>query len=220
MTRRAARMACMSSMPKPLARAFVEAHLVGQALAVEAPALGIGDARQARAEAAQVVQLLELALDADLEVVARAPPRGRSSVASWWIGRDCGLVGVDEVDARSRAVRRRREVEGRRRLRRRVGLDRPDLAGRLGQAPEPARSDRRGVLDLAARELDEVVRVGHEVRRVAVRGRRAARRRRRGRASRAMASRSRSIASSCSRPYSWSSSAVSGSVVEARMAVA
>ena len=31
----------------------VEAHLVGEALAVQPPALGVGDARQARAEAAE-----------------------------------------------------------------------------------------------------------------------------------------------------------------------
>ena len=115
------------------------------------------------------MQVVELALDGDLEVVARdglVVRRRRHLVERSRLG----LVRVDEVDARSRAIGRGREVEGGRRLRRRVRLDRADLAGCLGQPAEPARRHGRSMLDLATRQLDEVVGLGHEVRRIRIQG--------------------------------------------------
>ena len=112
--------------PEALAGVVVEAHLVGEALAVEAPALDVGAARESRAEAAERGQAGDAPPRARSGSDGRGPPRGR------WSRRADGAAAsrverVDEVDARPRAVRRGREVERGRCLLLLVRLDGPHL---------------------------------------------------------------------------------------------
>ena len=74
----------------------VEAHLIGQALAVEAPALGVGDARHASAERPEGGHPGELHLDGDLEVMPgrRLVEGDRRELVELALRR---LVGVDVV---------------------------------------------------------------------------------------------------------------------------
>ena len=57
--------------PEPLGLVAVEAHLVREALGVEAPALDVRAAGVPRCEAPEVVEGRVLALERDLEVVTR-----------------------------------------------------------------------------------------------------------------------------------------------------
>ena len=81
---------------EPLAIVGVEAHLVGEALGVEAPALDVRPAGHPRAERAERGQPLQLHLDRDLEVMAgrRLVERDRRELVELALGR---LVGVDVV---------------------------------------------------------------------------------------------------------------------------
>ena len=145
-TSRAARQASDSSAPKRSRGLAVEAHLRGQPLGVEGPALHEGAARQARAEAPEGRQAGQLLLDGDLEVVARhglVEGRGGHAVK----GPRGRVVGVDVVHALAAAVLAGRHVEGRRSLLLHVGLDGADLAAVARQAPEPARRLALGARD-------------------------------------------------------------------------
>ena len=90
--------------PEALGLVPEQAHLVGQPLAVQAPALDVRAADHPRAEAAERDQAVVLHLERDLEMVARAPPRGRSSSRAWCT---CGSAGRSRWRSRSPAVTRR-----------------------------------------------------------------------------------------------------------------
>ena len=57
--------------PEPFGFGAEQAHLVGQRLTVEAPALDVSAANHSRAEPAERVELRVLHLQRDLEMVAR-----------------------------------------------------------------------------------------------------------------------------------------------------
>ena len=67
------------------------------------------------------------------------------------------VVGVDEVDARARAVDAGRVVVGERRVGLLVLLDRADVAADLREPAEVARGDRDRPLDVLLRPLDDLV---------------------------------------------------------------
>jgi hypothetical protein len=111
-------------------RIGVHAQLLAERLGIESPPLGVC---RLAGEAAEARQVHELALERDLEVVARrrlvqverlqCPARPRLEI-----------VGVDVEDAETGAVLRRRLVLAPRRRRGAKGLDRSDLE--IGPGPD------------------------------------------------------------------------------------
>ena len=159
-TRRAARNACASSMPEPLPVVQVEAHLVGEPLAVEAPALDVGHAGHPARPACGRRQPGQLHLDGELEVVARrrlVEGDGRDLVQRPLLR----LVGVDVVLALRASRRSRLHVERRRRLALAVLLDRLDLAVGRWQPAEVVRRGGEGARRLLLGQLhDRLARIG------------------------------------------------------------
>ena len=123
--------------------AGVQAHLVGQALGVQAPALRV---RGRVDHAAQQWQLGQLLRDGDLEVVAR-----HGLVEGHHLGHEPvpfgRAVGVREVDARPLPVHRRPHVVRRRGAGGVGRRHRLDLALVRGQLAEPARHRVLGTPD-------------------------------------------------------------------------
>ena len=140
--------------PEALRLVAVQAHLVGEPLRVQAPALDIGAARVARGEAPEHVELGVLALERDLEVVARdglVIRRGREAR----VDARRQIEGVDVVRARPGRVRRGREVVRERRVTLLVLLDRDDPALRDRESPEHPGCELVGALDVLGRARDE-----------------------------------------------------------------
>ena len=155
--------------PEPLALVPVEAHLVGQPLAVQAPALDVGPADDAGAEPSERVEVRVLGLERDLEVVAgRRLVVGRRGELRVLAAREVVAVGV--VDAVARAVRLGRVVVGERRVLLLVLLDRADLAVRPRQDTEVLRGDRHRPLDVLGGPSDELVLGARDVGRVVAEG--------------------------------------------------
>ena len=142
-----------------------EAHLVGEVLAVEAPALDVRAADHPRAQAPERRQVRVLHLEGDLEVMS-----GRALV----VGRRGELrerarpevVGVDVVDAGARAVGARRVVVGERRVRLLELLDGANLERRAREAAEVPRRGRHRPLDVLVRPVHEVLAAVGDIRRV------------------------------------------------------
>ena len=136
--------------PEPLGLVAEEAHLVGQPLAVQAPALDVGAADAARAEPPERDEVRVLHLERDLEVVpGHGLVIGRRAPASC----TCGSAGRSRWRSRCPGASRRRTAGSSRRTARPllVLLDRADLARRLGEDAEVARRERHRPLDVLGR---------------------------------------------------------------------
>jgi Mg2+-importing ATPase len=139
-----------------LARVAVQAVLVGETLRVQAPALDVRPADQARPEAPEGVEARVLHLEGDLEVVARdgLVVRRRGQLG---VGPAGQVVGVDVVDAGPGAVHRGRVVVGEGDVLLLVALHRPDHAARDRQPPEDARRDLHGAADVLGGPGDQLL---------------------------------------------------------------
>ena len=135
----------------PVERARVEAHLVGQPLRVETPALAIGGDEGAPAE---LRDRFELAGDRQLEMMARNAlvVGGRFDVVAAPTGR---IGRVHEEDPAAAAVLGRRKVEGDRPARRRL-----NVAIGLRHDPEPAAHRRPRLGHRGLRRGDDLRSIG------------------------------------------------------------
>ena len=142
--------------PKSLGRVEIEAHLIGQPLRVQTPALHVSHPRHARAHAPEGVEARMFGLEGDLEMMARhgfvEARVGKADVAS-----TRQVVGVDVVDARAAAVDRRRVVVGRRRVGFLERLHRSNFAAGVREAAEVARGGGESALDLTAGAVKQLV---------------------------------------------------------------
>ena len=134
---------------------LVEAHLLAEALAVEAPAL---DERGGLEVAAELRQLAEFLRQRDLQVMARhrlVDRQHRDLVVRAFLG----LVEVHVVVARARAVHRRALVVGRRGVRRDLLGDRPHAVRHARQLAEVLRQQRVDALRHRLVGLQQFLRV-------------------------------------------------------------
>ena len=147
--------------PEPVEVAGVEAHLVGQPLGVQAPALEVGRRPEVAAEVRQPAELLA---ERDLEVVAghRLVVRERLGL----VARPVLRVGrVDDVLAGPRAVLGGRAVVGRADVVLLVRGHLEDHARGQRQAPEPPGHDLAGALEAGGRLVEHLLPRGEEQRR-------------------------------------------------------
>ena len=141
--------------PEPLPVVDVEAHLVGEALAVQAPALAERAPGEDPAEAPQRRPVRELLFDRDLEMMAgvRLVVREARDVVQRSL---LQVRRVDVVGADARAVLGRRVVEAERRVLLAELLDRADLAVRVRHPAEEPGGGLPAPLDLRPGEREHV----------------------------------------------------------------
>ena len=133
-----------------------QAHLVGQALAVQAPALDVCATDHPRPQASERVEVRVLHLQGDLEMVARngLVIRGRGELVVLATGQ---VVAVRVVDPLARAIRSGRIVIGEGRVLLLVLLDQSDLATGPRQDAEVARRHGHRPLDILSGPCDQSV---------------------------------------------------------------